>query len=153
MTDLISLQNRIMPMTPNALDRVYKLQNVLTKMPQTEIDTQHIIHGGMYARTVFLPAHTVITGALIKTATLLIVCGHALVYIDDKPHELTGYQIFAASAKRKQAFVALRDTYLTMIFPTSATTVEQAENEFTDEAAMLLSRQQPDHNHTIITGE
>ena len=40
-----------------------------------------------------------------------------------------------------------------MMFATSAKTVEDAENEFTDEAHLLLSRQQPEHDTVVITGE
>jgi hypothetical protein len=41
---------------------------------------------------------------------------------------------------------------MTMIYATSATAVEQAEAELTDEADLLLSRRQ-NNGTTIITGE
>jgi hypothetical protein len=69
------------------------------------------------------------------------------------PVHVQGYAVLPASAGRKQAFVAQADTRLTMVFPTSAKTVEQAEREFTDEIYLLGSRHGAAANHVVITGE
>ena len=47
----------------------------------------------------------------------------------------------------------IADTRVTMIFPTTARTVEEAEAEFTEEADGLCSRRDPTSNHVVITGE
>jgi hypothetical protein len=60
--------------------------------------------------------------------------------------------VIPASAGRKQVFVSRSTVTITMLFPTLARTVEEAEAEFTDEAAGLLSRRQ-DANTVVITGE
>ncbi len=73
--------------------------------------------------------------------------------VGDKPMRLTGHCVIPASAHRKQAFTAHEDTYLTMSFATGAATVEEAEDEFTDEAALLLSRRPDSPNEVTITGE
>jgi hypothetical protein len=57
-------------------------------------------------------------------------------------HELVGYNVIQASAGRKQIYVTREETAITMIFPSNAKTVEEAEEEFTDEAEMLLSRRE-----------
>lgn len=121
-------------------------------VPQVEIPTEHVIHGGMYARTVRLAPETIITGALIKLATMVVVNGHALVFVGDGWTELEGFNVIPASAGRKQLFIAVGPVEITMIFPTKATSVEQAEQEFTDEHAALLSRRQGGDVITI-TGE
>lgn len=120
--------------------------------PQLPIATHHVIHGGLYARTIRIPAGTLLTGAEIKRATLLIFNGHASIAVDDGTIELVGYHVLPASAGRKQAFLAHADTDLTMIFPTAAMTVEACEAEFTDEAHLLMSRHS-DRNTVTITGE
>ncbi len=56
--------------------------------------------------------------------------------------EVAGYTVFSASAGRKQAMVALTDTYLTMLFPTDAKTVDEAERAFTDEYDLLVTRKE-----------
>jgi hypothetical protein len=156
MTDLrlidLVVAPRIPPTSPAALAEVRALEANLFALPQVAIETHHVLHGGMYARTIVIPANVVLTGALIRVATLLVVDGDVLVHTDGEPMRLTGRQILPASAGRKQAFVALGETHLTMLFPTRATTVEEAEDEFTDEADALISRG-AGANHVTITGE
>jgi hypothetical protein len=76
-----------------------------------------------------------------------------VVFVDGEPLELTGYHVLPAAAGRKQALLARADTHLTMIFATRATSVAEAEAEFTDEADRLASRRQGRRNVVIITGE
>lgn len=123
-----------------AVTRVRRLESAARQLPQVPISTTHALHAGLYARTVMVPAGVVLTGALIKIATLLIVSGDALVTIAGGSLRLTGYHVLTAAAGRKNAFAALADTHLTMLFATAAATVEEAEAEFTDETGLLLSR-------------
>lgn len=134
------MRKEIAAMDTGAVARVRQLETMAAQMPQAAIRTEHALHGGMYARTVMIPAGVMITGALIKVATILIVEGVALMYGQDGTVELTGYNVLLGAAGRKQAFVAQSDIHLTMIFPTAALTVEQAEREFTDEHHLLASR-------------
>lgn len=140
-------------MTSEAIGKVKALETAMRAMPQSPIETNHILHGGQYSRTVMIPAGMVITGALIKIPTILTVCGDCSVYIGDDVARITGYNVLATSAGRKQAFIAHQDTYLTMTFATNAKTIEQAEDEFTDEAELLLSRSDVGENTILITGE
>ena len=147
----IALGPALPAMSDDALAKVRTLETALLAAPQTDLSTDHLLHAGMYARTICIPAGTALTGALIKRATVLIVNGHATVYTGDGTLELAGHHVLPASAGRKQAFIAHADTWLTMIFPTQAVTVEEAEAEFTDEADRLLSR--AGVNTIRITGE
>lgn len=140
-------------MLPHEIENVRDLEAVLLTMPQVSIVTGHIIHGGMYARTVKIPARVIITGVLVKVPTILIVQGCALVYIGSAELELDGYNVVPAAAGRKQSFIARSDVYLTMILPSEATDVGAAESDFTDETHLLVSHKDPELNHTIITGE
>ena len=80
------------------------------------------------------------TGALIKLATTVILSGDVSVFNGEVAERMTGYNVITGSAGRKQAFHAHEDTHITMIFPTKAKTVQQAEEEFTDEHDRLMSR-------------
>jgi len=153
MSNLAIVTNRIPAMTEVAIDNVRQLQEYVLKQPQTKIPTHHLFHAGMYARTIILPENTRLVGALIKIATILIASGDFTVCIGDDVIEKHGYHVFAASAHRKQAFIAKSDTYLTMIFSTDVKTVGAAENEFTDEADLLFSRAEDAINYVTITGE
>jgi hypothetical protein len=142
-----------LPATPmKALAAIDRVRDVLLKGPQAEIPTEHVIHGGMYARTVRLPKDAVIVGCLYKVPTMLTVNGHAMVCIADGWAELNGFNVIPASRGRKQLFVALGPVEITMVFATQAQTVEEAEAEMTDESDLLLSRRQ-DSSTVTITGE
>ena len=151
MNNLITATNRIPEMTQIAIDKVCDIEEMALTMPQVDLATSHLIHGGMYARTMMIPANVMITGALIKIATVLIVHGDVTVYIGDEPLELHGYNVIPASTNRKQAFVTQSDSWLTMIFPSSAENITDAEIEFTDDAERLISRKSV--NYVTITGE
>ena len=157
MLDLALTQNRpihrISAMSEMAIDTVRQLEEHILKAHQTQIPTQHILHAGVYARTIMIPAGVVLTGALIKMATVLVVSGHCMVYVGEQSFERIGYSVFAASANRKQAFVALEDTYLTMVFATNVRNIDAAEQQFTDEYDRLSSRYNDAVNHILITGE
>lgn len=140
--DLAPFVPRIPAMTESAIGKVRDLEKLRLGMPQVAIRTDHVIHAGLYARTVFVPAGVMITGVLVKIDTVLIVEGDVSVYLGGAPLRLTGYNVLMAEANRKQAFVAISDVHLTMMFKTNAKTVTEAEREFTDEVDLLLSRRE-----------
>jgi hypothetical protein len=117
-----------------------------------EVKTNHLLGAGMYARTVHLPAMGFFTNVTIKVPTLMVVSGYCYMLAGKEWAKLTGYNVFPASAGRKQICITKEPTDVTMIFPTDARTVEEAEAEFTDEAGDLLSREQPESNHVLIAG-
>jgi len=138
--------------TEDGLALVREIEERVLSGDQVELRTQHVLHAGLYARTICVPAACVLTGALIKIPTLLIVSGRASVLMGDGEEVvIEGYNVLAASAGRKQAFIAHDDTYVTMVFATTARTVEEAEREFTDEWELLLSHH--NDNDVLITGE
>lgn len=144
MGELVELRPSIPAMTARAIENVRRLESIVAEMPQVDIPIDHTLHAGMYARTAFIPEGALITGVLIKVPSTLIVAGTALVYVDeDAPLRVSGYTVLAAAGGRKQAFIAETDIALTMIFPTNAKTVAEAEAEFTDEPHLLQTRRQP----------
>lgn len=142
----LAVRSAIPAMSAEALDKVYRLEAINLQRPQTELRVEHNLHAGVYARTMIVPdladdERCLITGAFITVPTLLISHGEALVYVgDDAPVGLAGHLIIEAAAGRKQAFVARGGYRLTMIFATTARTVEEAEEAFTSEAHRLQSR-------------
>ena len=127
-------------MTSDSIAKVRALEDAILQMPQVDLVHTQTLHGLVYTRTVMIPRGVIITGALIKIETTLIVCGNCTVYIGERTINVKGYHVLKASAGRKQVFVAHEDTYLTMIFATSAETFEAAEEEFTDESKRLMTR-------------
>lgn len=151
---MLALRDKCLPaMDQGAIDLVRKLESKLRDMPQVAVTTEHLIHAGMYARTIRIPKGAILTGVLIKRTTVLIVSGHVTVYRGDEVMELQGYHVLPAAAGRKQVFIAHADTDLTMLFSSNAKTVETAEAEFTDETDLLLSRRVDFNNLLTVTGE
>ena len=148
----ISVQtNRIASMTDGEIGKVRELEAALLALPQAELPTTQVLHAGMYVRNMFVAAGITVTGAFMKCPTILIISGHMLVYIGNETVEFKGYNIIPAGANRKQAGYAVTDTNVTMLFPTNAKTIEEAEEEFTDEADKLMSRNGASNN-TLVTG-
>ena len=140
-------------MTKEEINVVYRIESVLKQLPQETIATEHIIHGGIYSRTIFMPKGLVITSAEIKIPTTLTICGQAKIYLGNNLIEADGYIVVPASAGRKQVIYAVSDVYLTMSFKTSSTTIEEVEQEFTDYYKDLISRHEDAVNIINITGE
>lgn len=151
MRDLAFLK-AIPPMSPADIRRVQKLEAFLLARPQLTLPVQHVLHAGMYSRTIMVPARHMMTGALIKVPTMLVVQGDCYVTVGSEVKRITGYAVLAAAAGRKQAFRTEADTHITMIFPTEARTVEEAEREFTDDHEMLNSRRPDGVNEVVNTG-
>jgi len=150
----LATTGRSLPATPPAaMERVRALEAQVQALPQVQIPTYHVIHAGLYARTIRIPAGVVLTGAEITRATLLICSGHAVVTMGDSVHELYGYHVLPAEAGRKQAFLALADTDLTMLFATDARDIATAEGQFTTEPERLMSRAPDAINIVTITGD
>ena len=151
---LIVAHKHIPAMDAPSVQKVRDLEKELLKLPQGQYDTNHVIHAGMYARTLITPPYTLITGALIKIPTILITHGEITAYVGNGVVRLHGYNVLPASAGRRQA-VFSHDTvaHYTMMFPTTHKTVEEAEKQFTDEYDLLASHRDEKFNYTVITGE
>lgn len=132
---------------PAVLDGLTRLQDFLLALSpdtfqQAPLPTEHLLHGGMYARTVRRDLDSVTIGSLITKATILIVNGPCSMLIGDRRVDLTGYSVLAGLPGRKSMSVAHGPVEMTMIFPTNARTIAEAENEIFAEAGLLVSRRQ-----------
>lgn len=141
------------PAAQETLDKLAIVNDELLKYEQVPIATEHILHGGMYARTIRLCPGTVMMGSLIKRATMLIVNGPTAALVGDAWVEMDGYNVIPGCAGRKQLFVTRGEVGMTMIFATRAKTVEEAEDEVFAEADLLISRRDGGKDTITITGE
>ncbi len=147
-------KNHVPAMSDEALELVRRFEKMALALPQIGIPTDHLIHAGMYARTIFMPKDSLVTGTLIKIATIVIMEGDTVWYVgEDLPVRHTGYKIVPASPGRKQVVVALADSNITMLSVYDGDTLEGAERNFTDEYDLLGSHNSTQHNRVLITGE
>jgi hypothetical protein len=123
-----------------SVEAVRELESHLITLPQVDLGTTHVVHGGMYARTIRIPAGTVLTGALTNCDNICILCGDITVTTDDGPQRLTGYHVIPAKAGAKRVGATHADTWWTTLHHTAMTDLADLENEMTDENAGLSSR-------------
>lgn len=129
-----------------ALDAVLRLEKDLLKFPQIYLETSHVVHGGMYVRTIFIPAGTVLTGALTEMDNVCVMYGDITVTVNDgEARRLTGFHVLSATSGAKRAGVTHADTWWTTIIPTDLTDIEAIENEMTGESSRLQTRKTLEH--------
>lgn len=143
--------NALPPTPPAVIERIREVESRMREFDQAELWTEHVLHAGLYARTLRLPASCLIVSVLVKIPTMLCVHGRAWVFAGEIWQRIDSYQAFPAMGGRKQIYLTETPTEITMLFRTGARTVAEAEAEFTDEADSLLSRGQ-DNSLTTITG-
>ena len=123
-------------------EKVRQLESFVLSLPQVDLKTDHVVFGGMCARTIFIKAGTVITGAQTNIGNLCVMVGDISVTTDEGTKRLTGFHVLSAEAGFKRAGYAHADTYWTTIWPTDLTDIEQIEDEMTEESAMLQTRRE-----------
>jgi hypothetical protein len=150
---IVPVHTRLVPSNSASIAKVRQLTKVLQELPQTPFVTEHLLHAGMYTRTVRFPAGTVLTAVLIKVGTVFIICGSADIYSNDELIPVEGFTILPGSAGRKVAIVTHSEVAISMILTTTATTIEEAEKAFTDEYSLLVPLSETDKHRILITGE
>ena len=121
-------------------DAVTRLERALLDLPQLQLGVEHLVHGGMCARTVLIPAGTVVTGALLNLDNICVMWGDISVTTDDGARRLTGFHVLPAKAGKKRAGYAHADTWWSAIWPTQLRDVGDIEDEMTAQSAQLQSR-------------
>lgn len=93
---------------------IYRLEAELLKLPQVDMPVEHAFCDGLYARTMCIPAGTVLTGAVHRRECFFIVrSGLLAVTTDDEPRLLKAGDMFVTPAGTKRAGVAVNDVMVT----------------------------------------
>lgn len=150
--NLIPFSECIPAMTLKQIDQAKKAEEYIRTFDRVLCATQHTLHAGVYTRTMFIPKGSVAAGVIIKVDTTLILSGKMALYIGEEVTHIDGYNVIAGMANRKQVAYAIEDSYATLLFKTTAKTIEEAEKEMTDEYDRLQSRQSDSINLVTITG-
>jgi hypothetical protein len=151
--DVVPVHTRLAPTNQQAIEKVEQFCDELLKLPQIPFVTEHMLHGGIYTRTIRLPAFTAIVAVMIKVPTSLIFAGEADIYTNGDLVRVNGYSVLPGSAMRKVAAVTYSPFAVSMLFATTAKTVEEAEKEFTDEFDLLVPLSDADRHLILVTGE
>ncbi len=141
------------PSSPATLARLRVLHTRTLQFPQISLATAHLLHGGMYARTIRLDPETLMNGSLILRATIIIIHGDCTIVAGDSLVDISGYNVLPGEAGRKQSFLTRGPVEITMIYATQAATVDDAENEVFGDADELMSRKDGSRDQIMITGK
>lgn len=93
---------------------IYKLEQAIYSLPRVEIPVLHDFCKGIYARTIVIPAGTVLTGAVHKDECFFLVRNGAILITTDKEpiKAETGFMSITKPDTKRAGF-ALVDTMIT----------------------------------------
>lgn len=112
---------------------VEALQVELSKMPQVELPTEHIFHGGMYCRQLFQPAGSLVVGKVHKKEHFfMVVQGTVAITGDGKTLLYTAPFMLTSKPGTKRVLYAETDVVYMTIHRADSTTVEAVEDELVE---------------------
>lgn len=120
--------------------QVNRLEAELLELPQVDLKTTHALSGGVYARTIFIPAGTALTGASHKKDHLNMMQGDITVWTDQGMKRMTGQHVIPTKAGCKRVGYAHADTSWTTICATSLIEIEEIEADLVEEPERLQTR-------------
>jgi hypothetical protein len=123
-------------------EAIERLEAEVLKLPQVDLHTTHALAGGVYARTIFIPAGTVLTGAVHKKDHINILQGDITAWTEGGVRRFTGHHVLESKAGAKRAGVAHADTTWTTVCRTDLTDIEAIEAELVEEPERLQTSQQ-----------
>jgi len=106
-------------------------ENFLDKLPQVDLQTTHTVSGGLYSRTIFIPAGVSLVGATHSKDHINVMIGDISVTTDEGMKRLTGYNVFGTKAGMRRVGFAHTDTYWTSIIRTDETELSKIEADIT----------------------
>ena len=132
--------------------KLYALQKSCADLPDVEMPLQHTFAPGVYVRTIFIPAGSVIVGKIHKHRHANVLSqGHVTVLTESGGLEdLHGPLTMVSEPGTKRAVYAHTDTVWTTIHPTDKTDLADIEEEVIaktyeeyEQFAMLKLGEQP----------
>jgi hypothetical protein len=118
---------------------VERLEGIVAHLPQVDCPVRWWFAPGIAAREMFIPAGTVLTGAVHKTEHLNIIsAGHIVVTTDEGPKEIRAPHTMTSKPGTKRAGMALQDTVWTTIHATDERDPDRLVEMLTESKASEL---------------
>jgi hypothetical protein len=120
--DIIQKNNRV------SIEQIIALENEILKLEQVDLPITHEFIDGVYARSMFIPAGTVLTGAVHKKDCFMIIrYGDLTVYTDEGMKRCVTGDLIPSKAGIKRVGVAHEDTFITgfLANPTNEKDIEK----------------------------
>jgi len=119
---------------------VERLQAALGALPQVDVQTSHVLAGGIYARSITVPAGASLVGATHKRDHITVMQGDITVWNEGVAQRYTGSHTFPTKAGAKRAVYAHADTVWTTLCRTDETELEAIEADLVEDAEHLQTR-------------
>lgn len=114
-------------------NKIERLASIMSSMPQMELETQHHFADGMYARSVFRPAGTLIVGKVHKKEHFyIIVQGRVQVTTENGVSELQAPAILTSKPGTQRAVLAMEDSLCMTVHRTDKTDLDEIEQELVE---------------------
>jgi hypothetical protein len=126
--------------TLSIAEKIERLESILLSVEQVDLRTAHEINGGMYARTIYIPAGTALTSATHKKDHINVFFGDVSFLTEDGMKRMTGHHVLPTRAGMKRVGMAHADTVWTTIVATNLTDVSEIEDECVIESDRLQTR-------------
>lgn len=122
-------------------EAINRLDQALSALPQVDFKTTHQLVGGIYTRTIHIPAGVAIVGAVHKTDHVNVVTGDITVSTSEGQRRLTGsHVLLLTKAGTQRAGYAHADTTWTAICRTDKTEIEDIEADLVETPQRLQTR-------------
>lgn len=122
MNDIINIPTR---------KQIEELEKYVLKLPQVDMPVTHDFCSGLYIRTLFIPAGTLLTGAVHKEENYLFVrAGDIVVWTEQGMQRLFAGSMIKSSVGCKRVGFAIKDTVLSNVHANP--TNEQNEKKLWD---------------------
>ena len=125
-----------------AREQIEQAEQALLTFPQVVLETWHHFADGLVARTIMIPAGTVLTGAVHKAEHLNVCFGDIEVMTDAGMQRLTGYHVIPSLPGTKRIGRTYGDTLWTTVHlnPGNERDIAKLEDALVDDAHRLQSR-------------
>lgn len=112
------------------LDSIQRLQDAAAKLPQIELKTEHFFLPGVYCRSVFRPADTLIVGKVHKKSHLYIVASGEVTVIGNGVKErIIGPRVIVSAPGTKRAVYSHTEATCMTVHRTDETDLDKIEAE------------------------
>lgn len=126
---VVNRPHEVSPAAPTRA-QIVKLEQVLKTLPQLDIETNHYSVAGLYAREIFIPAGTLLTGKVHKAEHLNIVAqGEIIVWTEAGMKRLYAPHVLPSFPGAKRVGLAITDTVWVTIHATDKTDPDEIEAE------------------------
>lgn len=116
--------------SPDVRGKIDRLEGMMRQHEAVPIETRHHFAKGLYAREIFIPKGTLLTGKIHKHEHLNIVSkGEISVLTEDGPQRVKAPCTIVSRPGTKRVGYAHEDTVWTTIHATNETDVEKIEAE------------------------